>query len=269
MPPEPSFEDIDRELRRIGFDDDEMPGLVLPHSVSLADFLELLRAIPTDAGIEAFDELMASLPWPRPAPWDEWPDPGNRFSLGDYVAALRLINYSPEEDAEDYVTPPRKVPTWLFALLSLVSPEMAARVDEYRAEVRQDRLAAGVSPEVVETADDNYERIREELTETARQVEEARRESNGPAILFRLGPELTHEEARVFFHEAFPDEFCRYRAWITDRGPDGTWACLFLPKSIAETQRQLIEQWLRDQPRVREVRVSPVRVWESPPSSNE
>ena len=144
MTEEPSLTAIDRELVRIGFDEDELPALVLPTGVSLGDLLTMLQALPTGAGPEAFEQLMLSLRWPVQAPWDDWPDPGERFSVSDYVAALRLVNFSPLEVAEEYAAPPRHVPTWILAALSLASPGLERSVAEYLSETRRDRLAAGI-----------------------------------------------------------------------------------------------------------------------------
>ena len=264
MPFDDSLQELDRELRRIGSDDEDWPGLVLPGSVSLADFLILLRGIPTGARPDAIDDVMRSLPWPQSAPWDEWPDPGDRFTLADYVGALRLINFTPEkESAEEYAALPRRVPTWVFALLSLVSPELAAKVDEYREEVRRHRLAAGVSPEVAETADYELARVRTSLSETVRRAKEERT-AKGSAILFRLRPGVSDEAAREFFHRTMPPDFAEYRAWLAGRGPEGICGCFFLPASIRPVEQERIERWLGEHPLVSEVRSSPVRVWEWP-----
>jgi hypothetical protein len=258
---DPSLRAIDGELLRIGFERDDLPSLVLPSAISIGAFLVRLRDIPTGAGPKAFEELMRSLPWPRPGPWDEWPDPGDRFTLDDYVSALRLVNFSPLDLAEEYVTPPRRVPTSVFALLSFVSPELEARVAEFVLETRRERLQSGVSPEVVEMADEQFERARQHLSERLRDIEAEKKRANGPAVLFRLGPEVSQEEASRFFHEALPPELLARRAWLAETDAQGTWGCLFLPNDADVAERQRMEQWLQRQRIVREVRLSPVWVW--------
>jgi len=39
-----------KELVRLGFDVDDVPGLVLPRSIELAELIAMLRAIPDGAG---------------------------------------------------------------------------------------------------------------------------------------------------------------------------------------------------------------------------
>jgi hypothetical protein len=259
---EPPIDEILHELRRIGVDDEDVPGLVVP--VKAAHFLALLREIPAGAGVEAFEALMESLPWPEPAPWDEWPDPGDLFSRENFIRGARLINLTPEEPAEEWVTPPRRIPTMQLALVSLVSPDLQARVDEYRAEVRRDRLAAGVSPEIVETADAAFERARRRLEEAIAEVEADKLERNGPAMLFRLGPEVSEEEARAFFRRVMPREFPGRGSWMGGRAGDSTRGCLLLAKSTSEAERSRIEQWFRGHSLVCEVRTAPAWVWEWP-----
>src|SRR5689334_22968807 len=123
------LEEIFEELRRLGFSDEDMPALLLPEDVSVHEFLNLLRDIPTWEGESGFDNLMSRLLGSRDAPWDSWPDPGERFKLAEYVLALRKRGVAnPEEAAMEYATPPRRVPTWVLALLSLTSSELEEKV---------------------------------------------------------------------------------------------------------------------------------------------
>ncbi len=95
--------------------------------------------------------------------WAVWPDPGDRFSYADYRAAFALINAAPDELARHYAEPPRHMSTEVPALLSLVSPDLAERVDAFRTKIWRERTAMGASPEVVETAQIRWSEIREKL----------------------------------------------------------------------------------------------------------
>ena len=153
-----------QELVRIGFAEDEIPGLVLPGSVALEEFVEMLRAIPDGAGEDAYAALIRSLPWPRPAPWSYWPDPGDWFTADDFRAALQLINFSPlEPEVEEYMSPTRQISTWILAVMSLVSPALDAKVRAYIPIARRERLDAGESVEIADTAEEDFERQRADI----------------------------------------------------------------------------------------------------------
>jgi hypothetical protein len=156
-------EETIRELRRLGVAPRELPVLALPATVTIADFVERLRELPDGAGIAEVTRLIYSLPRAEPPPWAVWPDPGDRFSYADYRAAFALINAAPDELARHYAEPPRHLSTEVLALLSLVSPDLAERVDAFRTEIWRERIAMGASPEVVETAQIRWSDIREKL----------------------------------------------------------------------------------------------------------
>jgi len=131
--------------------------------VTIADFLERLRQLPEGAGKTEVAELICSLPRAEPPAWAVWPDPGERFSYADYRAAFALINAAPDELAQHYAAPPRRISTEVLALLSLVSPGLAERVDAFRSEVWRQRTDMGVSREVIETAERDWSKIRAKL----------------------------------------------------------------------------------------------------------
>jgi hypothetical protein len=167
------LEAILAEFKRIGLAAGHVPVLVLPSSVTRADFLARLRAIPDGAGGKAFDSMMAALPW-TPLPLSHaYPDAGDRFSHAEYMSAYRFINASPKHLADRHVKKPRRGPEAVtLALLSHVSPELEARVNAFREEVRRERLAAGIDPALLDEVDQHFARSRDEFASTVAEFRE-------------------------------------------------------------------------------------------------
>jgi hypothetical protein len=259
-----ALEKIAEELRRLGFSDEDMPPLLLPEDVSVEDFLKRLCDIPTWKGEDGLVELMGHLLGSRLAPWDDWPDPGDRFTVAEYVEALAKRGITePEKMALEYATPPRQIPTWLLALLSLTSSDTGEKVAEYLAEVQTIRSEAGISAEVIDTALERFAEARRRMQEQIDATAKALRDENGPAILFRFGPDISDQAVREFLFSTIPARFWPHGAWLSKAGPEGTWACILVPKS-KRAECPGVLSWLESQPGIREVRLWPVWVWTIP-----
>jgi hypothetical protein len=150
------LEMIRSELERIGTSLDDIPTLALPAEISIEEFVVRLAEIPSGAGASAVEELLASFHPPQRAPWHIWPDPLGTFTSEERNRAWALVNVGPEP-AQPFIT------TDLLILLSLLSPELSRRVDRFRAEVQAKRKAAGMSIEVIETAEVRWRERRARL----------------------------------------------------------------------------------------------------------
>jgi hypothetical protein len=156
-----------------------------------------------------------------------------------------------------YAEPRRPLPPFVLALLWHVSAELAARVDAFRAEVRRERLAAGMAPEGVDAAEAEFERHRQAQAEY---VERHRREALGlfgPAVLFRLGPEVSRAEARAFWDALRETGVRMETGWLMSPEPEGAPGGVRLPYGASEAELALAAQWVRGHPTTRDVRTAP------------
>lgn len=154
------------ELQRIGIDPGQVDSLVLPPDLAIFELLSRMRQLPDDAGIDAFMAVLEDL---RPAvpPWTNLPDPNHHFSVDDYEQAFSLINADPTGLAQLQVQHGLVSPV-ILALLSLASVELAARVEQFRAEWCTTSIANGVSREVIETADEHFRRAMDDMRRLVR-----------------------------------------------------------------------------------------------------
>lgn len=252
------------ELRRLGYLDEEMPALMLPRNVGPEEFLLLLRDIPTWQGETGVEKLMCQLLGTRLAPWDEWPDPGERFTREEYIEALTRGGFDPpERRAAEYDTAPRQLPTWLLALLSLTSPSLESRVAAYIEEVQRQRRKKGISPEVIQTAAERFEDARKRMREQMDATEKSRLDEDGPAIFFRMAPEMSKQAVHDFVFSVVPAQFWPHGVWLSETERHGTWVCMLIPKSKKSECDNVVE-WLQAQTHILEVRRWPVWVWRIP-----
>jgi hypothetical protein len=138
--------EIEYELRRIGFEPSRVGGLALGRGATREDFLRFLRDIPTGAGFEEFDRRMRALPRPEPVWWASYPNTRPLFSEAEYAAAF-AVTMAPEgariHAAHVMNRQQSSIENHVLGRLSVVSLDLKNRVDACRAEAQARWRAEG------------------------------------------------------------------------------------------------------------------------------
>jgi hypothetical protein len=249
-------DDIDREFRRIGAAPEGGLAFSLPYGTTLGDLAARLREVPDGAGWAAIEGVFATLPRREP-PWAHWPPAADYFTPDDYRRAAALVHDDPERLAADLAPPRQPLGPSALALLWHGSPELAARVATFRVEARQTVLAVGLSPDDADAADTEFERHRGQWADVIQHRREEALRLAGPAIQFRLRPEVGREDAHAFFRALGERGFPTRTTALFDQEPGGRRGTLNLRYGVSVAERIRIEAWLGRHPAVQDVSTGP------------
>lgn len=246
--------DIFTEFRRIGFEPDELGGLVMTGPKE--ELLAWLLTVPSGIGIEEFRRWIPTAELPPTPAWDLWPDVSDVFTVDEYWAAFQFINASPEHLIEAYTRPPgRRVDTVLLSLLWHVSAELAARVDAFRATVRAQRIAEGMSAELLAAGEAAFEAWRYGSASQAAQYREWEALHLGPTIWIRFVPSADEDAIDTLLAELSDDLAASTRLWQCEPHDEGGTAAInFVVGTSARVVDRLVRQLL-DLPSIADVEV--------------
>jgi hypothetical protein len=256
----PAFqENVFAEFRRIGFDPDRVP-ILATSGVTPEEFLEMLRAIPTGAGFEAFSAMMNALPHPPPPLWSVYPDAGDLFSYDEYMAAFIVHNASPAHLARYYTRRRRRGTLDVHALahLSCVSPELDARVTRFRDEVRYQRRADGVDEEILTRADDTFREMRDGAEISFAEYREHQRR-DGQYLYFRLHAETTDTVRDAFLKDVHQQISGDSRAWVMNYKNVAHHGGVQFTTDVPDGTVERVLRWLKDRSEVAETFLPPER----------
>lgn len=233
--------DIFAEYRRIGFEPEELGSLLMPGTKE--ELLAWLLTIPSGIGLDAFRRWLPTSDLPQAPAWDNWPDVGDLFSIDDYWAAFQFINASPEHLIEAYTRPPgRRVDTVILSLLWHVSPELAERVDTFRATVRAQRIAEGMPAEEIAAGDAAFDAWRFGSASQAAQYREWEALHLGPTIWIRFEPSVDEAAIDTLLAELSGDLASSTRLWQCEPHEEGGTAAI---NFVVGTSARVVDRLVR------------------------